>query len=614
MRPQTAVLAAVICSLLAAGGAESRSTAATTCNGLPLTKPAGGDAGGTVLGTAGDDVLAGGAGNDVVNGLGGNDVICGEGGNDLLIGADGNDQLFGGDGSDALAGGSGDDTLDGGGGTGPDAEDLALYNTAPAAVSVDLSGQRATGEGSDALKDIEGVWGSAYDDRLVGDSRINIFIPDRGNDTIDGAGGFDEVLFDHSVQADLSQGTATGQDGSDSFAGIDGLIGGAGDDVLIGDGKDNYLAGGGGNDTIDGRGGDDRAYGDAGDDHVDGGANDDVVGGDAGNDALSGGTGFQDTVSFADSANGVKVDLSKPQTAVLTRAYASALAAGDTPSGIDTIGAFEDVSGSAFQDDLAGNAGPNALLGNAGDDHLAGGAQSDFLSGGSGANALVGGSGSDYCVDGRASGCDVPSLPGQLPGLPNPFPSVPAGAAAAQPVLSSRLPAPLARVQRALSAAATRMGARVAAGPPAHEEYPGEPLCLTQRGKHPRYSTTIRPPRVVQPALPTDAESPRAEEAWWRADLWRWLPDARRYRHVYGTPPARAEIAGRYASGVPNWLNADRTTFQSTVDVKNLSTGHYVWIEQMRWDATNEPFRFWVRPHVNRVGKTIRFDRWCSFG
>src|SRR3954465_9840294 len=183
MRPQTAVLAAVICSLLGAGGAESRSTAATTCNGLPLTKPAGGDAGGTVLGTAGDDVpaggagddrvprrggdvLAGGAGNDVVNGLGGNDVICGEGGNDLLIGADGNDQLFGGDGSDALAGGSGDDTLDGGGGTGPDAEDLALYNTAPAAVSVDLSEQRATGEGSDALKEIEGVWGSAYDDRL----------------------------------------------------------------------------------------------------------------------------------------------------------------------------------------------------------------------------------------------------------------------------------------------------------------------------------------------------------------------------------------------------------------------------------------------------------------
>jgi hypothetical protein len=59
----------------------------------------------TVVGTAGDDVLA--AGPD-------GDVLCGLGGADVLTGADGNDVLDGGEGPDELRGGAGDDDLDGG--------------------------------------------------------------------------------------------------------------------------------------------------------------------------------------------------------------------------------------------------------------------------------------------------------------------------------------------------------------------------------------------------------------------------------------------------------------------------------------------------------------------
>jgi hypothetical protein len=64
----------------------------------------------SIVGTAGDDVLAGTAAADVIAGLAGNDTIDGLDGGDLLCGDAGDDRLSGGAGRDRLLGGSGTDS------------------------------------------------------------------------------------------------------------------------------------------------------------------------------------------------------------------------------------------------------------------------------------------------------------------------------------------------------------------------------------------------------------------------------------------------------------------------------------------------------------------------
>ncbi|MFG1339985.1 VCBS domain-containing protein [Xanthobacter autotrophicus] len=74
------------------------------------------DAGGTLSGTAGDDVIVGGKGNDVLLAGNGNDTVSGGDGFNMLYGENGNDTLNGGSGFDQLFGGTDDDTLHGGAG------------------------------------------------------------------------------------------------------------------------------------------------------------------------------------------------------------------------------------------------------------------------------------------------------------------------------------------------------------------------------------------------------------------------------------------------------------------------------------------------------------------
>ena len=352
--------------------------------------------GDTLIGAAGGDVLRGLGGDDLLAGLGGADTIDGgagfdkadysgsrfgvtvrldgtasEGGDadgdlltgiekvigsthdDHLIGGAADETLVGGDGNDVLSGGAGADTLQGGEGL-----DSADYSASAAGVSISLAG--AAGSGGDAagdvLQGIETLIGSAFADRLGGDSGDNVLtgnagddtlVADLGADALQGGDGFDTAdysaasgaltvrLDGNASEGDIAQG--------DRLTGIERVIGGAYADTLLGDTGDNTLEGGAGDDTL--RGG-------------------------LGADSLIGGAG-SDTADYADSAAAVQVDL------------AAGTGKGGSAAG-DTLGGIENLTGSDHDDRLVGDGGANRLSGGAGNDVLTGGGGADTLQGGEG--------------------------------------------------------------------------------------------------------------------------------------------------------------------------------------------------------------------------------------
>ncbi|QBE62421.1 calcium-binding protein [Pseudoduganella lutea] len=194
-------------------------------------------------GAAGDDTIDGGLGWDAVDyaGHASTGVVVdlaagtaqdGAGGTDTLVGIEFargtafNDSLTGGATDDILAGRGGNDILDGGIGN-----DIADYRYAGGAVTASLAtGKASDGDrGTDTLRNIETIFGSAFDDRLVGDARANALLGEGGNDTLDGGAGDDWL---------------------EGVAGNDKLSGGAGNDTLAGGGGADALAGGAGADTF----------------------------------------------------------------------------------------------------------------------------------------------------------------------------------------------------------------------------------------------------------------------------------------------------------------------------------------------------------------------------
>jgi hypothetical protein len=198
--------------------------------------------------------------NNTLVGTAGNDVICGEGGNDVLVPTGGTDLVIGGDGFDFVS-----------------------LENATSGGTIDLVARTAVAGGVNAtLQEVEGGFGSAFADVLIGDGAPNDFFGLGGDDAIDGGGGFDYARYDFvtgSVQANLGAGTATG-DGSDTLAAIEGLVGGRGNDDLVGNGKANSLFGLKGLDVVSGVGKADDLFGGAGADALLGGrGNDDLFGG-----------------------------------------------------------------------------------------------------------------------------------------------------------------------------------------------------------------------------------------------------------------------------------------------------------------------------------------------
>lgn len=279
---------------------------------------AAGDGSDSVLGGTGHDTINGGAGNDTLLGEAGNDSLSGEAGKDSLLGGDGNDSLFGGADNDTLSGDAGDDSLDGGdgadsvlggagndtlhGGAGNDTlsggsgMDYAVYADASTGVSVNLGTGTATGAGTDALNGIDGIFGSAFADTLIGfdgqatsgdDIYTNVFYGNGGNDLLSGLGG-DDSLFG----------------GADN----DTVLGGAGNDVVSGDAGDDSLEGGSGNDTLSGGDGNDVVLGGDGNDSINTGLGNDTIYGGAGSDTISVVSGGHTTIIGSEDADGSDVD------------------------------------------------------------------------------------------------------------------------------------------------------------------------------------------------------------------------------------------------------------------------------------------------------------------
>jgi hypothetical protein len=222
--------AAVIPGLIVGSTTTSAQAGIVGCGGLSPTV-VGTQEGERLEGTDGPDVIVGLGGDDEIFGRGGDDVICGgdgddfvsssegvdrlygeagrdtlfagdgddlaEGGasRDLVSGEDGGDTLSGDDGEDQLAGGAGSDVMVGGAGT-----DIVEYYVSGSGVSVDLragagavNGNAEDGpEGArDVLRGLEGVYGSAFRDTLVGNDKANLFLPFEGRDLVNGRGGQD---------------------------------------------------------------------------------------------------------------------------------------------------------------------------------------------------------------------------------------------------------------------------------------------------------------------------------------------------------------------------------------------------------------------------------------
>ncbi|MBD9569676.1 VCBS domain-containing protein [Ensifer sp. ENS08] len=167
-----------------------------------------------------------------ISGSAGHDVIHGGAGDDTLNGGDGNDIIYASAGDDDINGGAGVDLLNFSDATGPVTFTLVQSSWED---DVDLS---SVGLGEEDYRNIEGVIGSDFNDKLYGSSYGDILAGGEGNDTLSGNGGADKLY------GDAGNDTLVGGSGNDTLyggTGVDKLTGGSGDDTFVLDAKDLQL-------------------------------------------------------------------------------------------------------------------------------------------------------------------------------------------------------------------------------------------------------------------------------------------------------------------------------------------------------------------------------------
>ena len=163
-------------------------------------------------------------------------------------------------------------------------------------IDVDLAAGRANDDGFGNVDTFNGtvgeIRGTDLTDTIRGSDNHESFIGRRGNDVIDGRGGWDQLRFDRTgvgnIVVDLRAGTATGTWGDSAFtlttpwflepiveqvvgstfsyriSNIERVRGGSGDDRLYGSNGNDRLEGRDGDDVLQGREGNDDLAGDGG--------------------------------------------------------------------------------------------------------------------------------------------------------------------------------------------------------------------------------------------------------------------------------------------------------------------------------------------------------------
>ena len=146
-------------------------------------------AGDTYVGIEG---IVGGSGSDLVVGDEGSNQLYGQDGIDFLYGNGGSDRLDGGNGDDHLWGGAGADSLVGGEGF-----DIARYDDftwGDLTVRLDLPSLNTSAAAGDLFFSVEGIYGGAGSDIVVGDGGANTLVGLGGNDSLFGLDGSDALV------------------------------------------------------------------------------------------------------------------------------------------------------------------------------------------------------------------------------------------------------------------------------------------------------------------------------------------------------------------------------------------------------------------------------------
>jgi Ca2+-binding RTX toxin-like protein len=149
------------------------------------------------------------------------------------------------------------------------------------------------------------------------------------------------------------------------------LVGTPGDDILDKRGST-------GDWILDGRAGNDTLYGGEGHDRLLGGRGDDLIFASTEDNLVDGGAGL-DTVSFLDSATGVRVELSDGGLGLWPDTNPTTVRS-------NVLRNIENVTGSNQDDFINGSRAVNELDGGAGNDRLLAWGSGDFLTGGTGAD------------------------------------------------------------------------------------------------------------------------------------------------------------------------------------------------------------------------------------
>jgi Ca2+-binding RTX toxin-like protein len=353
--------------------------------------------------------LSAGAGHDIVIGTTSSNT------NDNLSGGPGADQLLGGPGFDNLNGDQGTDDMQGGDGF----DSYSPLGLAGVTITLDdVANDGEPGENDNVHSDIEQVFGTSFDDTIIGGANGENLFGFGGADTLVGAGGNDnlngsegtdtlqggagvDVLAGGADADDLSGGPGThdsadygdhsnpvtvtiNNTANDGEAGendnvrtdIEDLFGGSGGDTLNGTSGENTIQGQGGGDTINGLGGDDDLYGDfqfnnpaIGNDTLNGGNGDDRLFGGAGADDMTGGNDFDSAVYAGFGSN--------PRTVTIDNVAND----GEAGENDNVHAGVEGVIGGSGSDTITGDSSGNVLQGGLGTDTLHGAGGNDLLIG-----------------------------------------------------------------------------------------------------------------------------------------------------------------------------------------------------------------------------------------